>query len=369
MIESLHKTTAELNIQSRPNKKPVHYVMWRIGRGGAEMSVLHYIDQFAGQRPLHAFSLKKIKDNIFANTSIQVQEASEGKWNRVVQYYQYCRKNRGHIFHLLNVGPLILLLTLLAGVKNPIYHIHGTKYWKKRMDFIYLKPAWLLSSLFKITFVANSKYSASIFQHHVLPVKPKVIYNGMPLQCFLEKQQLRTLPRRIGYAGRLHKGKNVEVVIRLFEEIAKDFPDVELQIAGDGMMRPALEAQAKQSQYRERIHFQGFVQDMATFYESVDLFIFLSAHESFGNVLVEALLTGLPVLTSDIPVFKEIYGGDTAFILGDPNDFTELKRKLVYALAHFPNLAEKAILTGNRIKENFSVQQHTQKIATIYEQC
>ncbi|MFN7116806.1 MAG: glycosyltransferase family 4 protein [Saprospiraceae bacterium] len=369
MIQSLqkvNKTTDKSNNQRIA--KPVHYVMWRISRGGAEMSVLHYVDQFAEERSLHAYSLKRIKDNIFQSYNIEVTENKGDKWQRVKNYFRYCQKNRNHIFHLLNVGPLILLLTLLAGVKNPIYHIHGTKYYKKKLDFIYLKLAWLFSSLFKIIFVANSHYSAAIFKKQVLPIKPIVIYNGIHLNNFLIKRHLRIEPKRIAYAGRLHTGKNVDLVIRLFESIAEYYPDMELQIAGDGPLRPALEEQVQKSIYANRIHFLGFVKDMPSFYRSVDLFIFLSAYESFGNVLVEALLTGLPVLTSNIPAFEEIHGGDTDFILGDPNDFTTLKRKFIHALTHFPELAEKAFNLGDRIKDHFSVKQHIQEIANIYEQ-
>lgn len=350
-------------------RAPVHYVMWRISRGGAELMVNQYIDSWAKKRPLYAYSLRPMDRGVYDESAIRLQEGPSGTLNCYRAYFHYCRQHRKAIFHLMNAGPIILLLTLMAGVKNPIYHVHGTKYYKKKYDYLYLKPAWLLSRyFFRVTFVANSEYSASVFRDKALPLKPKVIYNGFEVERFSAHQKLRKRPRRLGYAGRLHQGKNVEVVLRLFNEVAGEFPELELWIAGDGPLRPALEKEAEESPYRDRIKFLGFIDDIPAFYGAVDLFVFLSAYESFGNVLAEALLTGLPVLTSDIPVFREIHGGEKMFILGDPRNAVALKRQFLKALECFPELAQKAIATGKRIRENFSLEQHVQAIGALYEQ-
>lgn len=350
----------------RDNHRPVHYVMWRITSGGAELLVNHYIDAFGDRRPLHAYSLRAIRRRIYDESRIRVTEPSTTGWQGLRAYFRYCRTHRKAIFHLMNTGPLILLVTLLAGVRQPVYHIHGTKYWKKTFDILYKKPAWLLSALFKVTFIANSAYSASIFRNTVRPLMPRVIYNALDVDRFLEKRSRRTTPRRMAYAGRLHTGKNVDLVIRLFEAVAADFPDMELWIAGEGDLRPELEEQARQSPFRERIKFKGFLTDIASFYASVDLFVFLSAYESFGNVLAEALLTGLPVLTSDIPVFREIHGGEPDFLLGVPDQEDLLRQRLRQSLDHYPRLAEKAWRLSSRLGEKFSIETHIRQIELLY---
>ena len=342
--------------------------MWRITTGGAELLVNHYIEAFGDQRALHAYSLRSIRRRIYDESRIQVVEQQTAGWGGLREYYRYCRANRRAIFHLLNTGPIILLVTLLAGVQNPVYHIHGTKYWKKKFDILYKKPAWLLSALFKVTFVANSAYSASIFRDKARPLTPRVIYNALDVGRFLEKRSLRTAPRRMAYAGRLHTGKNVDLVIRLFEEVAADHPEMELWIAGDGDLRPALEAQARRSPYHERIKFHGFLTDIASFYASVDLFVFLSAYESFGNVLAEALLTGLPVLTSDVPVFQEIHGGEPNFRLGNPENYPLLRQRLRQALDNYPRLAAAAWKLSEELSEKFSAKAHLRQIETLYDQ-
>lgn len=351
-----------------PLHLPVHYVVWRAANGGAELSVNHYIDHFSPRCPVYVYSLRGSGNEIYDGSNIRFQNGSDNNLECYRRYFRYCRQHRRDIFHLMNVGPVILLITLLAGVRRPVYHIHGTIYWEKTLVKIYLKTAWFLASLFRTIFIANSRYSASVFQKVVLPVQPRVIYNGFEVQKFVEKRSRRTVLRRMAYIGRLQPGKNVEMVIRLFKAVAAEYPKLELHIAGDGVLRTALERQVSQSPYRDRIRFHGWVTDIASFYGSVDLFVFLSAYESFGNVLPEALLTGLPVLTSQLPAFEEIYGGEAAFVLGNPERYDEIKEQFRKTLVDFPNLADKAFALSERMLQSFNIEHHLSEIENIYEQ-
>ncbi len=333
--------------------------------GGMESYISYYTDRFYGQRELFVYSLRPVGNGL--HERLDYDEGSDNNWSCYTRYFRYCRAHRKDLFHLMNSGPIILLLTLLAGVRNPVYHIHGTKYWKKWWSKLYLKTAWQLCALFRVRFIANSQYSADIFQREVLPVEPRVIYNGFHLSKFLEKRWLRARLRRMAYIGRLEHGKNAHLVIRLFEEIAGEMPELELHLAGIGNLRAELEQQARKSPYSDRIVFHGWVEDMASFYQSVDLFVFLSAFESFGNVLAEALLTGLPILTSDVPVFKEIHGGESAFCLGNPEHFSEIRKNFRRAIADYPELAQKAYAAAERLKNLFDLETHLKEIENTYE--
>ncbi|MCC6463356.1 MAG: glycosyltransferase family 4 protein [Saprospiraceae bacterium] len=349
-------------------RTPVHYVVWRSEPGGAELSVNHYIRHFSPRREVYVYSLRAAENELYDASKIHFQNGADKDWECYKRYFRYCRAHRGHVFHLMSTGPIILLITLLAGLRLPVYHIHGTIYWKKPLKKLYLKTAWWLASWFRIHFVANSKYSAGIFRRVVLPVEPKVIYNGFDVDHFWRQRSQRQHPKRLAYAGRLQPGKNVDLVLRLFEDVAGQYPELELHIAGEGALRPALEQQARDSQFGARIHFHGWVRDVAAFYGSVDLFLFLSAYESFGNVLSEALLTGLPVLTSPVPVFEEIHGGEKAFLLGQPEQYAELRDNLNQALLQFPSLAQKAFDLGEQLKPVFDIDNHLIEIERIYEQ-
>jgi glycosyltransferase involved in cell wall biosynthesis len=189
----------------------------------------------------------------------------------------------------------------------------------------------------------------------------------MVVEKFSAVRHRRSELRRIGYAGRLWDGKNVDLVLRLFDEIAASNPALELHLAGDGPLRPELEAQAARSPHASRIKFHGYVSDVPAFYADMDLFVFLSAYESFGNVIAEALVTGLPPLTSNVPVFSEIFGKDSEFMLGDPADYETLKQRFLQAVSNFPRLAAKAWEISPDVEAQCSLQNHLHQIEKIYE--
>lgn len=347
--------------------RPIHHIVWRFTMGGAELTVQHYAKAFGQEQELFAYSIRKPTHDIFAGLQIKTAIGEDSNWRCYWKYYQYCRKYKDHVFHFHNAGPIITFLTLLAGVKNPIYHIHGTIYWQSDFQKKYLKFFWRMVSWFRVNYVAVSRHAAQIFTREVLPEKPSIIYNGIQTTPFLAKSHRRVQLRRIGFAGRLYEGKNVDLVIRLFEEVANTYPDLELLIAGDGTLRAALEQQAAQTAYVDRIKFLGFIQDMPSFYASLDAFIFLSAYESFGNVLAEALLTGLPVLTSDVPVFREIYGEEKAFILGDFRDYETILANFKDRLANYSSLAAKGHAMIETIQKKFSIEKHLSQVKEVYE--
>lgn len=358
-------------LAGKKNLKPVHYVMWQIGPGGMELMAMQYTEHFHRQRRVYAYGLRPTWKQIFDESKTQVSVSGEGKIKPYRQYFGYCRQQKDGLFHMMNGGPLVLALTLLAGVKNIVYHIHGTIYWKNTLQKIYLKTTWRIARWLmrgtRVTFIANSRYSASVFREKVMPVLPQVIYNGLDTQKFSAKKSLRAQLRRVCYAGRLWDGKNVDLVIRLFEEMAAKYSNTELHLAGDGPLRPGLEEQARQSPFADRIHFHGYVKDIAAFYDSADLFLFLSAYESFGNVIAEALLSGLPTLTSNLPVFEEIFGGEKKFILGDPARYEEIKSNFLKAIADFPELAQKAYQLSASIEAQCSMGHHLRQIEIVYE--
>lgn len=349
---------------------PIHYVMWRITTGGVELSINHYIDYFWQRFPLYAYSLRTPTQKIYDENKIHTTAGKENNWSVYLNFFLYCRKHKSAIFHLLNGGPIILLLSLLAGVRNPIYHIRGTIYWDSNWQWLYLKSAWLLvgviKRIFPIHFIANSNHSAKVFHEKVLAIQPEVIYNGINTGAYTQKRVQRRTLKNIGYAGRLHEGKNVELVLQLFASIADQRPELQLHIAGEGPLRKSLQAHVTQSPFSDRIHIHGFVKDMPNFFASLDLLLFMSAYESFGNVLVEALLTGLPILTSDIPVFNEIHGGENDFTLGDPSYYETLHTRFLAAIENYETLSQKAMTASHYAEKKFNIDQHLAAFHKIY---
>lgn len=113
-------------------------------------------------------------------------------------------------------------------------------------------------------------------------------------------------PLRVGFLGRLEPKKDPRLFLQAAAHLATRLPGLEVLVAGDGPLRPELEATARTLGVSPR--FLGEVDDGPGYLGSLDLACFPSRREGFGLAVGEALSRGAPVLLADIPPFREVYG-------------------------------------------------------------
>lgn len=116
---------------------------------------------------------------------------------------------------------------------------------------------------------------------------------------------------RILSIGSLKESKDHAALIRAFAFL--DRPAAKMMIVGEGVMRPALEKLAADLQVADRVSLPGFALDPWRYYASADLFVLSSRLEGQPLVLVEAMLAGLPVVSTDCPHGPREVLGDGEF--------------------------------------------------------
>jgi len=174
--------------------------------------------------------------------------------------------------------------------------------------------AWILKSTIKFSYpICNGLIAVSNGVKddltHLGKIKKnlvKVIYNpaatGKPVFCeypsVKEKIWSGNFDHHILSIGRLCLQKDFITLIKAFKIITKNF-NAKLIILGEGPERSNLEFLVKQLNLESKISLPGFVNDVKPWLSSSDLFVLSSKWEGFGNVLVEALECGLPIVSTN----------------------------------------------------------------------
>lgn len=103
--------------------------------------------------------------------------------------------------------------------------------------------------------------------------------------------------RRVMGLGRLSYEKGFDLLIRAFARVAAQHGRWTLQIVGDGEQRPRLEELVEQLGLQARVQLPGWSEQPEVLLAQADLFVLPSRYEGFPNALLEAMASGLPVIS------------------------------------------------------------------------
>lgn len=252
------------------------------------------------------------------------------------------------------------LAAKLAGVKNIIY---------RRGMALPVKNSMINRYIFKYvltTIVANSNdiKQKLLLNHSYLKKLNKivVIHNGVNPDIYIQNDKKTKSNNKIilGNVGRLVEQKAQHLLIDLAEQLKNHSIDFEIQIVGSGRLEDPLRNLTREKSLENHIQFPGFVEDLAVFYQDIDIFILTSLHEGTSNALIEAMAWGNPILAFNISSMPEmIQDGQNGFLAewGDQKKLLENSLKLIQD----KNLRDKmGIKSKEIVHEKFNIQTNLQ---------
>lgn len=164
---------------------------------------------------------------------------------------------------------------------------------------------WAIRRLYPLADKAvclSDAVSASLVRLGLSDQKVETIYNPQDLRLIRRQAQegspLQPGGRFIVTVGRLVEQKDYPTMLRAFGRLSGDV-DVDLVIIGEGAQRKRLEEMAADLGIPNRVHFTGWIDNPFPIVAQAELFVSSSAIEGFGNVIVEAMALGLPVVCTD----------------------------------------------------------------------
>lgn len=138
--------------------------------------------------------------------------------------------------------------------------------------------------------------------------------------------------RRILAVGALKPIKDYTTLLNAFADLCQTI-DARILILGEGRCRAELEAQVKSLGLEDRVFMPGFVKNLTPYYQRADLHVLSSTGEGFGNVIVEALEAGTPVVSTDCQSGpREILADGHFGLLAPVGDVAALANAMVKSL-------------------------------------
>ncbi len=306
---------------------------------------------------------KKLKDLKVTQFNVKTNNLSflnAVKVNRLIQFY---KENK--IDTVIFNSPKDLKLggkaAKKAGVKNIVY---------RRGIAVKVKASRFNEHLFKnvIThFIFNSKATKNLLEENFKTIvstkKTAIIYNAIEFSdSRITQNSLPTTQTIIGNGGRLVEQKGQKYLIEIAQKLKEKSVDFKILIAGEGPLHNGLKDEITKQKLTNEIELLGFVKDMKTFMNQIDIFVSTALWEGFGFVLAEAMVAKKPVLAFDLSSNPElIQDGENGFLIPPKNSgfFAKKLEQLISDKLLRTQMGETAY---NFAKANFEKEKQLQKL-------
>jgi glycosyltransferase involved in cell wall biosynthesis len=175
-----------------------------------------------------------------------------------------------------------------------------------------------------------------LFKNNVLLVRPGI--DPKPFQQMMTaanreqlRKQLRAEPgtRLIGTVACLKPQKAPEDFIRVAKIVTTSLPNVRFVLVGDGELRATVEALIARHGLHEYVHLAGWRRDIPAVMHALDLFLLTSHWEGLPRVLLEARVTGLPIVATNVGGADEVVVGTAIGELCQAGDINGLANAII----------------------------------------
>jgi len=172
----------------------------------------------------------------------------------------------------------------------------------------------------------------------------------------------------IGSLGRLVETKGHDVLVRAGSAVFAAMPDASIVIGGGDPhgYGKKLQMQIDELQLGKKIHLVGFNKDVPAFLRSLDIFAFATRSEGFGQVLIEAMASGLPVVASQIPPLDEIVIDGKTGLLVEKDNPAAFARAIIELLQNPKTAIQMGRNGRRRVEERFTSIRMSAETISLY---
>jgi glycosyltransferase involved in cell wall biosynthesis len=268
-----------------------------------------------------------------------------------------------------------VLASLRLGIRR-VATAHGTtrdSFWKK--CYLHLDET-VVYRYFDEIIAVSDEIRSQLVKKHIGRVAIRVIENGIDPMHFgsrngeVDHPPPLPIPKNhkvFAVIGRLFPDKGHRFFLQAFSEIVRSHPAVSALMIGEGPCREEIVRQVHDLGLEKHVYLCGVRSDMKNVYENVDFLVIPSLTEGIPYVLLEAMISKVPVLATEVGgIPKLIEHGVTGYLVS-PGDVDSLEKGMV-ALLSDPSEIKDICENGYRlVTDRYSAGKMVKRIEGLYE--
>jgi len=216
------------------------------------------------------------------------------------------RQLKPDIIHIQSAGATSLIMPIWSKTNKIIYVTHMLEAFNYKWAIKWLLIlVWRFRARYRnISFVVTSNASAS-YTVAATNMQPEVIYNGVDSNNFLVRKHYASDVITLVNVARLDKDKNHDLIIDVADNLRKHGITFKLLLAGDGDLKEHLQQRVEELGLAMYVDFLRFVYDVPKLLSECDIYVH-PCREAFGISIVEAMISGLPVVSINEGAVNEL---------------------------------------------------------------
>ena len=280
---------------------------------------------------------------------------------------QVCDRNLSHLHnHFGNTSCSVAMLAAALGDFTYSFTLHGPA--------IFFEPKqWRIDEKIKrASFVSCISHfcrsQAMVFAPYESWNRLKIIHCGVEPAQFNQVQH-EGKGNRLLFVGRLAAVKGLPMLLESMATLKKTRPEVTLTVVGDGPDRAMLEAQATHLRLARQVSIDGYQSQSAVreYLQETDVFVLPSFAEGVPVVLMEAMMSGVPVVATQIAGVSELVEDGVNGYLVPPSSADDLCDRIEKLLANGSLRRRLGRQGAQKVSKQFDVAQESAKLAQLIE--
>ena len=266
---------------------------------------------------------------------------------------------------------------VLRKIRNPLLRLLKL-YLPYQLLLLYIEKKQFSKNNFRKIVAVSNQVKKEIVSNYSVPGEDiEVIYNGVDTETFNpgnRKMYFNEVRKRFNiklnenvllFLGTGFERKGLSFLINALAILRDDYPDTKLLVVGRDNDIQRYVHLSEELQVADRVTFAGPQSDVKIFYAAADVFVFPTLYEPFGNVCLEAMASGLPVITSRVNGVSEIMEGMDYLLLDNPRDVKKMEKKIGFLLSNNDE-REKTAIAVRKIAECYTIFDNAQQFVNLY---